>query len=127
MPGSEGGRRSSEDEQEQDKASQQMALSGSSGCDEGTPASSLELDLPPVRDALGEGGRAGKSGKAKGERKRPSSNSPSRRAMGEEEGSGRLVKGERLRTLLKKKKKERKRETANVRTHLQENSQGRDP
>ena len=47
MPG-KGGRRNSEDEQEQDKASQQLALSASSGCSEGTPASSLELDLPRV-------------------------------------------------------------------------------
>ena len=87
-----------------------MALSGSSGCDEGTPASSLELDLPSVRDALGEGGGAGKSGKAKAERKRPLSNSPSRRPTGEEEGSGRLVKGERLRTLFFLKKKRKKKE-----------------
>ena len=85
MPGREEGRRTSEDEQEQDKASQQLALSGSSGCNEGTPASSLELDLPRIRGALGEGGRAGKSGKAKDERKRPLSNSPSRRPMDEEE------------------------------------------
>ena len=71
MPGREKDRRSSEDEQEQDKASQQLALSGSSGSDESTPASSLELDLPRVRGVLGEGGGAGKSGKAKDERKRP--------------------------------------------------------
>ena len=37
MPGREVGR-SSEDEQEQDKASQQLALSASGGCNEGTPA-----------------------------------------------------------------------------------------
>ena len=49
MPGREEGRRNSEDEQEQDKASQQLALSAPSGCNEGTPASSLELDLPRVR------------------------------------------------------------------------------
>ena len=49
MPGREEGRRSSEDEQEQDKASHQLALSGSSECNEGTPANSLELDLPRIR------------------------------------------------------------------------------
>ena len=67
MPGREEGRRNSEDGQEQDKASQQLALSASSGCNEGTPASSLELDLPRVRGALGECGGAGKSGTAKDE------------------------------------------------------------
>ena len=36
MPGREEGRRNSEDEQEQDKASQQLALSASSGCTEGS-------------------------------------------------------------------------------------------
>ena len=67
--------RSSEDEQEQDKAGQQWALSGSSGCIEGTPASNLELDLPRIRGSLGEGGGARKSGKAK-DRKRSRSNAP---------------------------------------------------
>ena len=66
-----GGRRKSGDEQEQDKASQQLPLSASSGCNEGTPASSLELDLPRIRDALCECGGAGKSGTAKDERKKP--------------------------------------------------------
>ena len=46
MSRKEGGRRNSEVEQEQDKASQQPALSASGGCNEATPASSLELDLP---------------------------------------------------------------------------------
>ena len=59
MPGRGEGRRNGEDEQEQDKASQQLALSASSGCKEGTPASSLELDLPRIRSALGECGGAG--------------------------------------------------------------------
>ena len=68
MPGKEGGRRNSEDEQEQDKASQQLALSASGGCNEGTPAGSLELD-PRVRSALGECGGAVKSGTAMDERK----------------------------------------------------------
>ena len=36
MSGREGGRRNSENEQEQDKASQQLALSASSGCNEGS-------------------------------------------------------------------------------------------
>ena len=40
MSGKERGRRNSEDEQEQDKASQQLALSASGGCNEGTPATS---------------------------------------------------------------------------------------
>ena len=65
MPGREEGRRNSEDEQEQDKASQQLALSASSGCNEGTPVGSLEPDFPSVRGALGECGGAGKSGTAK--------------------------------------------------------------
>ena len=86
-PGREEGRRNSEDEQEQDKASQQLALSASSWCNEGTPASSLELDLPRVRSALGECGGAGKLGTAKDERKRLQSNSPSRRPMEEEDAS----------------------------------------
>ena len=77
MPGREEGKRNSEDEQEQEQASQQLALSASSGCKEGTPASSLEFDLPRVRSALGECGGAGKSGSAKDERKRFLSNSPS--------------------------------------------------
>ena len=59
-------------------------LSGSRGCNEGTPRSSLELDLPWVRGALGEGGGAGESGAAKDDRVRPSSNSPSRLSMEED-------------------------------------------
>ena len=81
MSEKERGRRNSEYEQEQDKASPQLALSASSGCNEGTPATSLELDLPRFRGALGESGGAGKTGTAKGERKRSLSNSPSRRPM----------------------------------------------
>ena len=73
MPGKGGGRRNSGGEQEQDKANQQLALSASSGCNEGTPASTLELDLSRIRAALGECGGAGMSGTAKDERKRPSS------------------------------------------------------
>ena len=71
MPGKGGGRRNGEDEKERHKASQQLVLSPSGGCSEGTPESSLELDLPRVRSALGECGGAGKSGAAKDERKRP--------------------------------------------------------
>ena len=53
MPGREEGRRSSEDNQEQDKTSKQLALSASSGCnEEGTPAKSLGLDLPGILGAL---------------------------------------------------------------------------
>ena len=72
MSGREEGRRNSEDGQEQDKAisSHQLALSASSGCNEGTPASCLELDLLLVRGALGECVGAGKSGTAKDDRKR---------------------------------------------------------
>ena len=51
MPG-KGGGRNSEDEQEQGKAGQQLALSVSGGCNEGTSASSLELDLPRVRGSM---------------------------------------------------------------------------
>ena len=39
QPGT-GGRRNGEDDQEQDKASQQLASSASGGCNEGTPVSS---------------------------------------------------------------------------------------
>ena len=53
------------------KASQQLALTASGGCNEGTPACSLEFDLPRTRGALGECGGAGKSGTAKDDRKRP--------------------------------------------------------
>ena len=59
MPGREEGRRNSEHEQEQDEASQQLVSSASGGCNEGTPASSSELDLLRVRGALGERGGAG--------------------------------------------------------------------
>ena len=70
MPGRAEGKRNSEDEQEQDKASQQLALSAPGGCKESTPASGLELDLPHIRGAHGEGGGAGKSCTAKDERQR---------------------------------------------------------
>ena len=61
MPGREG-RKNSEYEQEQGRISQQLVLPAPRGINEGTPASSLELDLPRVRGALGECGGAGKSG-----------------------------------------------------------------
>ena len=46
IPEKGGGRRNSEDEQEQGKASPQLPLSASGWCNEGTSASSLELNLP---------------------------------------------------------------------------------
>ena len=49
MPGREEGRRNSEDEQEQGKTSQQLVLPAPGGFNEGTPASSMELDLLHVR------------------------------------------------------------------------------
>ena len=87
MPGREEGGRNSEAEQAQVKVSQQLASSASSGCNEGTPASSLELDLPRVRGAFGECGGVGKSNTAKDERKGLLSNSTSRRPMEEEDAS----------------------------------------
>ena len=69
MPGRDERRRNSEDEQEQGRASQQVALPTSGGFIQGAPASSLELDLPLVRGAPGEGGSAGRSG-TQGDRKR---------------------------------------------------------
>ena len=92
IPGREEGRSNSEDEEEQDKASQQLALSASSWCNEGTSASSFEHDLPRVRGALGECGGAGKSGAAKDERKRPLSNSPSRLPTEEDASLGDLCR-----------------------------------
>ena len=69
MPGREEGRRNSEDEQEQGKNSQQLVLPASGGFNEGTPASSMELDLPHVRCAHGERGGAGKCRNSKGSKK----------------------------------------------------------
>ena len=83
MPEREEERRSSEGEQKQDKASQELALSVSGEGNEGTPASSLELDLPRVRGALGECGGARKSGTPGGSQKSPS-NSPTRPSMEED-------------------------------------------
>ena len=51
MPGREEGRRNCGDEQEQGKTSQQLVLLALGGFNEGTPASSMELDLPRVRDS----------------------------------------------------------------------------
>ena len=79
MPGREG-RRNSEDEHEQGRISQQLVLPAPGRINEGTPASSLELDLPRVRGAFGACGGAGKSGTL-GDRKRGLSNSPSLRPM----------------------------------------------
>ena len=54
MPG-KGGRRNSEDEQEQGKTSQQLGDANVRRLNEGTPTSSMELDLPRVRCAHSEG------------------------------------------------------------------------
>ena len=76
MPG-KGGRRNSEDEQEQGKTSQQLGDAYVRRLNEGTPTSGMELDLPRVRCAHSAGGGAGNSGAEK-ERKRPLSNSHKR-------------------------------------------------
>ena len=80
--GTGGGRRNSEDEQKQGKASQQLVLPAPGGCKEGTPASCMGLELPR-RGAHGECGDARNSG-AENERKIPLSNSPSRPPMEED-------------------------------------------
>ena len=59
MPGRDERRRSSEDEQEQGRI--KLVLPTPGEINQGAPASSLELDLPRVRGALGEGGSAGRS------------------------------------------------------------------
>ena len=53
------------------------------GLIQGAPASSLEVDLPPVRRAPGEGGRALRSG-TRGVRERGPSRSPGRHSIDEE-------------------------------------------
>ena len=60
------GRRNSEDE----KCQSAVGVTAPGGFNEGTSSSSVELDLLPVRGALGEFGGAGKPGTAKDERKR---------------------------------------------------------
>ena len=82
MPGKDERRRNSEDEQEQGGASQQVALPTPAGFIQGAPARSLELDLPLVRCAPGEGESAGRSG-TQGDRKRGPSRSPGRHSMDE--------------------------------------------
>ena len=77
MPGGEEGRKDSENEHEQGRTSQQLALSASGGFSEGTSASNMELDLPRVRGAHDGCGDAGNSGTAQ-DRKRSLSNSQSR-------------------------------------------------
>ena len=89
MPGKEEGRRNSEDEQGQGKTCPQWVLPAPGGFNEGTPASSMDLDLPRVRGAHGECGGAGKSGTGK-DRKRSLSNSPSRLPMEEDALLGKL-------------------------------------
>ena len=61
MPGREEGRRDSENEQEQGRASQQLVLPTPGGVNQDAPASSLELDLLRVRGVLGESGSAGRA------------------------------------------------------------------
>ena len=75
MPGREEGRRDSENEQEQGRASHQLVLPTPGGINPGAPASSLELDLPRVRSVPGESGSAGRSSE-QGDRKRGPSRSP---------------------------------------------------
>ena len=83
MPGGEEGRKDSENEHEQGRTSQQLALSASGGFSEGTSASNMELDLPRVRGAHDGCGDAGNSGTAQ-DRKRSLSNSQSRLPMEED-------------------------------------------
>ena len=115
MPGREEGRRNSEDEQEQDKASQQLALSAPSGCNEGTPASSLELDLPRVRvhmvKAEEQGSQVQQRMSVKDFYQTPQLDVPQRKKMLHR----RTCEGTRLRELIVKKENEKR------------NSQGRDP
>ena len=63
MPRREEGRRNSEDEKEQGRASQQLVPLTSGGVNQVAPASSLEQDLPCVRCVLGEGVSTGRPGK----------------------------------------------------------------
>ena len=70
-------------DQARSKFSSMCQVSASGGCNEGTPASSLELDLPRVRCEHGECAGAEKLGADDG-RKRPLSNSPSRLPMEED-------------------------------------------
>ena len=79
----EGARRNSENEQEQGRTSQQLVLPPPGRFNEGTPASGMELDLPRVRGAHGEGNGAGSSGAEK-ERQSLLSISPSRPSMDED-------------------------------------------
>ena len=63
MPGREGGRRDSENKQEQGRACQQLVSLMPGGVNQVAPASSLELDLPRARGVPCEGGSAGRPGK----------------------------------------------------------------
>ena len=82
VPGRDERRRKSEEEQEQGRASQQVRLPTPGGFIQGASVSSLDLDLPLVRGALGQGGSAGRSGKQR-DRKRGPSRSPGRHSMDE--------------------------------------------
>ena len=87
MPGRDERRRTSEEEQEQGRASQQVALPTPGWVNQVAPASSLELDLSRVRCVSGEGGSAGRPCK------RGPSRSPGRLSRDEEgdENMGGLV------------------------------------
>ena len=82
VPGRDDRRRNSEEEQEQGRASQQVALPTPGGFIHGAPASCVELDIPLVRSVPSEGGSAGRSG-TQGDRKRGPSRSPGRHSMDE--------------------------------------------
>ena len=72
----------SEEEPEQGRASQQVALPTPGGVNQVALASSLELDIPLVRGVPGEGGSAGRSG-TQGDRQRGLSRSPGQQSMDE--------------------------------------------
>ena len=119
MPRREGGRRNSENEQEQGKANQKLVLPTPGGINQGAPASSLELDLPRVLSVPGEGGSAGKSG-TQGDRKRGPSRSPGRHSM---DMRKRMTMWEEWCLNQKRKKNNQGKDPKT----LEENSQGRDP
>ena len=119
MPGRDERRRNSEDEQEQGRASQQVALPTPRGFIQGALASCLELDIPLVRGALGEGGSAGRSG-TQGDRKRGPLRSPGRPSMvvGGDDDLGALVPlTKRERKTARERTQEPMKETVRERTH----------
>ena len=78
LPGREEGRRDSENEQEQGRASLQLVSFTPGKVNQVAPASSLELDFPRVRGVPGEDGGAGRPCK------RGPSRSPGRLSWDEE-------------------------------------------